>query len=196
MFGRTVRGGALLLTLTLGWAASGCARALAKTTPDAPLDVPVPPPRVVDAEAPTLVSSPDEPARRAPVRPRPTPPRPESRPEPAKAEAPTKPEPLTSEPPKIAEEPPKPAAPPTTLQTVPAASEGDVERSIRATLARATSDLNRVDYRVLNADARTQYDTAKRFIEQAEDAVRTKNLVFARNLGDKAATLAAQLAAK
>jgi hypothetical protein len=96
----------------------------------------------------------------------------------------------------VAEEPPKPAAPPTTLQTTPAAEESAVERAIRTTLARATSDLNRVDYRVLNVDARTQYDTAKRFIQQSDTAIRAKNLVFAKNLADKAAALAAQLAGK
>ena len=60
-------------------------------------------------------------------------------------------------------------------------------------MARAATDLNRIDYRVLNADARTQYDTAKRFIRQADDAIRSKNLVFAKSLADKAAVLAVQL---
>ncbi len=54
--------------------------------------------------------------------------------------------------------------------------EGELERGVRATLTRATNELNRIDYRVLNADAKIQYDTAKRFIRQADDAVRTKNL--------------------
>jgi len=63
-------------------------------------------------------------------------------------------------------------------------------------LTRATTDLNRIDYRALNADARTQYDTAKRFVTQAQEALRAKNLVFARNLADKAAALAVQLAGK
>ena len=80
-----------------------------------------------------------------------------------------------------------------TLQTTPAAEQGEVERAIRATMTRAGGDLNRIDYRALNADARTQYDTAKRFIQQAEDAIRMKNLPFAKNLADKAAVLAAQL---
>ena len=71
-----------------------------------------------------------------------------------------------------------------------------MERGIRSALQRATADLNRIDYRTLNADARTQYDTAKRFVRQAGDAMRTKNLVFAKNLADKAATLAAQLAGR
>src|SRR5207253_801141 len=99
-----------------------------------------------------------------------------------------------AEPPKPAEEPPKP--PPTTLQTTPATAEGEVERGIRASLQRATENLNRVDYRALNADARTQYDTAKRFVIQADDAIRTKNLVFAKSIAEKAATIAAQLAGR
>jgi hypothetical protein len=41
-----------------------------------------------------------------------------------------------------------------------------------------------------------QYDTAKRFIRQADDAVKSKNLVFAKNLADKAAVIAAQLAGR
>jgi hypothetical protein len=60
-------------------------------------------------------------------------------------------------------------------------------------MARAAADLNKIDYRALNTDARTQYDTAKRFIEQAEDAIRMKNLPFAKSLAEKAATLAVQL---
>jgi hypothetical protein len=71
-----------------------------------------------------------------------------------------------------------------------------VERGIRASLTRATADLNRIDYRVLNADARTQYDTAKRFVRQANEAMRSKNLLFAKSLADKAAALAAQLAGR
>ena len=55
------------------------------------------------------------------------------------------------------------------------------------------NDPAKVDYRALNANARTQYDTAKRFIQQAEDAIRMKNLPFAKNLADKAAALAVQL---
>ena len=52
-------------------------------------------------------------------------------------------------------------------------------------MARASADLNKIDYRALNANARTQYDTAKRFIQQADDAIRMKNLPFAKNLADK-----------
>jgi len=71
-----------------------------------------------------------------------------------------------------------------------------MERGVRAAIIKASADLNRVDYRALNNDARTQYDTAKRFIRQAEEAIRAKNLVFAKSVADKAVVLAAQLAGR
>ena len=77
-----------------------------------------------------------------------------------------------SEPPRPAEEPPK-TTPPTTLQTTPTQREGEVQRRIRILVAQAQNDLNRVNYQALNADARNQYDTAKRFATQAEDALRS-----------------------
>ena len=175
----------LLLFLTI---APGCARARAKSLPSSPpLEVPAPPPRIVvpvvfEAEAPPPEPGPppDEPSRPA-----------------APAAAPARPRPAGPvEPPKAAEEPPRsaPVAPPAvTLQTTPAAEQEEVERAIRATMSRATAVLSKVDYRALNADARMQYDTAKRFIEQADDAIRMKNLPFAKNLADKAAALAVQL---
>ena len=184
-----------LLAVCLGAVSlSACTHAAAKTTPDMPaLAMPAPPPRDVEPaeiETPGPVPLATEPARNAPARPRPvTPPvRNEPKPEPPKPE-PAPPVEL----PKPAEEPVKP---PTTLQTTPATAEGEVERNIRASLQRATGDLNRVDYRALNADARTQYDQAKRFVRQADDAIRTRNLVFAKNLAEKAATIAAQLAGR
>lgn len=182
----------LLLALAL---TSACTRAHAKTMPESPpLDMPVSPPREVapsDAETPQPVPLPEEPARNAPARLRPPPVREQPRAEPKPPESP-KPEPPPVEPPKP-EEPPKP---PTLLQTTPANTEVDLERGIRTTLIRAQTDLNRVDAARLNADARTQYDTAKSFIRQAEAAVRAKNLVFAKTVADKAAVLAAQLAPK
>jgi hypothetical protein len=174
--------------------ASGCVRTAAKTTPDAPpLDMPEPPPREMepnDAETPAPVPLVSEPARSTPQRPRPAPREQAPRIEVPKPEPPKPPEPPPLEPIKPPEEAPRP---PSTLQTTPATAEGEVERGIRESLSRATSALTRIDYRVLNADAKTQYDTAKRWIRQADDALRTKNLVFAKNLADKAAALAAQL---
>jgi hypothetical protein len=160
--------------------------------------MPAPPPREVEpleGDVPPPVPLAQEPARNTPARPRPTPPPPPR--EPSRNETP-KPEAARPETPPV--EPPKPAEdplkPPTTLQTTPPTAEGEVERVIRAAILKANADLNRIDYRALNNDARTQYDTAKRFIRQADEAMRAKNLVFAKSVADKAATLAAQLAGR
>lgn len=196
MTAKLYAGFAVVTVSALLLAAPGCARAKAKTVPEVPaLDIPPPPPRnveVTDAEPPPPMPLPQEPARNTP--PRRTPPSPPAqRPnEPARTEPPkTDPPPLSLDPPKPAEEAPRPPAP--TLQTTPAQADMEVERAIRATMLRATNDLNHIDYRVLNPDARTQYDTAKRFIRQADDAINRKNLEYARTLAEKAATLAAQL---
>ena len=176
-------------------AVSGCTRAHAKTMPqlpDAALDVPPPPERDIEpaeVEAPP----PPQPPTPAPESPRAQPPRPRPAPVREQPRAEPKPEPPPVEAPKPAEEPRPPAS---TLQTTPATVEGELERGVRATLTRASNELNRIDYRVLNADAKSQYDTAKRFVRQAEEAVKTKNLVFAKNLADKAATIADQLAGR
>jgi hypothetical protein len=176
--------------------AAACTHAQAKAIPEMPpLEMPAPPPRDVqptEFDAPPPVTLVTEPARNPPSRLRPT--APPARPEPPKPDPPKPADPPQAvEPPKPADEPIKPL---TTLQTTPTTVEGEVERAIRASLQRATTDLNRIDYRALNADARTQYDTAKRFVRQADDAIRTKNLVFAKTVAEKAAVIAAQLAGR
>ncbi len=195
---RRWRAGWVLVAGCLLLSAVGCATTHASSrSENPPLDVPAPPPRAVespDTDVPPPVPLPEEPARHPNASPRRTPP-PANRPEPPKQEPPkteTAPPPQPTEPPKI-EEPPKPSP---TLQTIPAEAEPGVERMVRDQLSHASNDLSRVDYRKLNADARTQYDTAKGYVRQAEDALRAKNLVFARSLSEKAATIAAQLAGK
>jgi hypothetical protein len=187
----------LLLTVLVGPAVSGCLHASAKTVSDSPpLDTPPAPPRVievVEVTPPAPVPLVEEPPRQ-PIRP-------PARTQPPRAEAPP---PRVQEPPKVevSEPPPAvveapPSRPPATLQTTPAGTEGEVERVIRGVITRAKENLGRVNYRNLNADAKSQYDTAKRFLEQSEEALRPpQNLVFARNLADKASALAAQLAGR
>lgn len=164
----------------------GCLRAQARSV-EIPLDMPAPPPRIVevaDPDVPPIVPLPEEPARSTP-RLRPAPPRTENR-----GTEPSRPEPPADPARPVEDVRPAPAP---TLQTTPTQQELELERRIRGMLAQAATDLNRTNYQALNTDGRTQYDTAKRFISQAEDAVRIRNLVFANNLADKAATLAAQL---
>jgi hypothetical protein len=182
---------AFLLVCQAAGLASGCVRARARTAPDPPaLDVPLPPPRLVEAAEETTppepLTLPAEPARS-------TLPRPRTPPPPAQQTESSKP----PEPPKAPEEPKEPQPPvATTLRTTPTQQEGELERRTRGLLLEATSNLTRIDYRRLNPDAKGQYDSAKGFVRQAEDALRTQNLVFASYLADKAATLAAQLRGK
>jgi hypothetical protein len=185
-------GAVVCLLAALGLSGSGCRRLQARTTPEPPaLDVPAPPPRPVEvAEGEVLPPGAlvEEQLPNIPARPRPPAAqqsRPGGKPEP-KAEA------VVAEP-----APELPRVPPaTTLQTAPASQEAEFEKTIRDLLARAASNLGRVDYQRLNSDARSQYDQAKRFSTQAEEALGNKNLLFAHNLADKADTLAAQLAGR
>jgi hypothetical protein len=176
-------------------AAGGCMRAQARVIPELPpLDVPAPPPRIVEAVVPEPPPLPAEPQEELPVDPpRPRAQTPAQRTETPKPEPPRVETPPPPEPPRAAEESKQPQG---TLQTSPAGSEVQLERTIKDLLGRAMANLSRVDYAGLNADARTQYDQARRFISQAQDAVREKNLVFAQNLADKANTLAAQLSGR
>lgn len=79
------------------------------------------------------------------------------------------------------------------LRAAPSAADVAAERNVRDLLGRATRDLGRVDYGRLSANGRSQYEQSKRFTEQAEQALKDRNLPFAVTLADKAATLAAEL---
>jgi hypothetical protein len=70
------------------------------------------------------------------------------------------------------------------------------EKDVRDKLARVNGELSRIDYRRLSADARSQYDQSKRFTQQAEQALKDSNVVFAATLADKAEALASQLLAR
>jgi hypothetical protein len=189
-----------LVVALLGGLASGCAHASANVAAVTPsLDVPAPPPRAIEAtttDVPQTVGSPegvppsgiDELNRALPPRaPRATAPR---------ADLPRTVEPPRSD---VVADAPKPderAQVSSPLQSTPTQREGEVEAGIRADVRRATENLNRVDYRLLSADARDQYNGAKTLIQLAEEALRARNLVFAKSLAEKAGTLAAQLAGR
>ena len=163
---------------------SACAaKAQVRTEVEIPLlDPPPPPPRVVavyELEPEPLPITPAvEPA--TPVRPPTRPARPEQRPEPS----------TTAEP---VESVVRPAPGPSLTLTPSPGSESQTVAAIRDLIGRATRDLSRVNTASLNGDGRAQYGTARRFIQQAEDALRARNIVFAGKLADKAATMAAVL---
>jgi hypothetical protein len=82
-------GAVAILVVMTGY---GCRKAQANTIPQVPLDMPAPPPRVVEVSDPLslpIVTLPEEPVRNTPPRPRPAPPqRTESRPADQKPEVP------------------------------------------------------------------------------------------------------------
>jgi hypothetical protein len=167
----------------------GCTRAQAKATLEPPpLNVPMPPPRVV--EAAVVEAAAPAPPEQEPVADV-TPPRAAT--PPARASRPPEPKPIEpAETTVKPEDAPRPPAP-TPLQTLPPQQEGREETRIRTAISQARGNLNRVDYRALGTDGRTQYDQANSFIKQADDALKAKNLVLAWSYAEKAATLAAQL---
>jgi type IV secretory pathway VirB10-like protein len=176
----------IIAGLVFSVAASGCAKAQARIEPVMPeLTPPPPPPRVVetyvDELTPAAESPPPYVVAKTPAEPAP------AKPPAPRVETPPKPEPPRTE-------PERPAATPPALTLRPApGSESTTEASIRAHLSRAARDLGRVNYATLNQDGKTQYDTAKRFMQQAEEALRAGNLILAGKLADKAATMAAVL---
>lgn len=88
---------------------------------------------------------------------------------------------------------PAPPEPGRELRTTPSAADANAERQVRELLQKALRDLGRVDYKKLSNEGRSQYDQAKRFTEQADQAIKERNFVFAATLAEKAATLASQL---
>lgn len=170
----------VLLTASLGACA---AKAQVRSEVEVPLlDPPPPPPRVVAAypePEPLPIAPTAEPV--APSKPTPRPARPEQRPEPPANAA----EPVES----VA----RPTPPPSLTLTPTPGSEAQTVTAIRDLMGRAARDLSRVNAGALNTDGRSQYETARRFLQQAEDALKARNIVFAGRLADKAATMAAIL---
>ena len=173
-----------VIGLALSALMAGCA---AKAAPLGPtglpaLDVPEPPTR--------LVVPPTEPDIVPPVEAVPPatsevkPPRPRETPPPRTATPPP------TDPPVV--DPPVVAPPPAPVLST-SADTTNLEKRVRDKLAQAIADLGQINRLNLGTDARGQYDSALRFIRQSEEALKVKNLVYASQLADKAATMAALL---
>ena len=174
----------------LGLGSVACAKAQAASVPEGPpLDVPAPPARVlapVEELVLPVAPPPELPAAAAPPR---TPPRPPVRR--VEPQPPVDPAPAAATPPVEV-----PAEPPRELRPASPARDAEAEKQVRDTLALAARDLGGVNYGRLSAEAKAQYDQSKRFTQQAEQALKDRNFVFAATLADKAATLAAGLAGR
>jgi hypothetical protein len=186
--------GRLALVLLLAGAASACASLQAGSAPTRPaLETPAPPPRTVEP-----IADP-EPEAAGVETPEPvvvTPPRPNTRPARPAAKHPVEKDTPPVTPPVVPTEAPKvEAAPPGAgLQTT--ANPSEAERRVRGLLAKAVKDLDQLEVRRLSQGARSQYESARRFVAQSEEALKAGNLVFAEQLADKAAALAAGLLGK
>jgi hypothetical protein len=174
-----------VLFLLAAVSVAGCFKAQAKTpAPPAALLTPAPPDRIivavpvpeaVEAEAPVpATAGPTAPPRTPPARP------PTERPAPVSPPA---------APPAVVTEAPTP--PPVLLQTT--SNPAEVEQRARELIAVANRDLAAINLSLLSANARAQYESARGFVRQAESALQVKNVVLARELADKAASLASQL---
>lgn len=175
-------------------AASACSTAQAKGPTTRPaLEVPQPPPRLVEP-MPAETPAPIEPVADLPPPPTASS-RPKSQPssrESASREA-AKPEPKPETPPAPeAAAPTAPAANPAPQIRTPA-DNSETARQVRDILDRAKKGLSTVDYQGLTPQRKESYDTAMRFIQQAEDAVRVSNFQYAKFLADKADTYAKEL---
>ena len=174
---------AAVVLLTAATVVACAAKAQVRTEVELPLlEPPPPPPRVVAAYAepePLAVTPPVEAA---------TPAKPPARP----ARAEQRPEPIAA-PPEPVEAAARPASAPSLTLTPTPGSEAQTVSAIRDLMGRAARDLSRVNTSALNADGRSQFETARRFLQQAEEALKVPNVVFAGRLADKAATMAAIL---
>jgi type IV secretory pathway VirB10-like protein len=191
---REVRG--LCAVAGLVWvlaALSGCASAQAKSSADKlPLDVPPPPPHVIELPAQPLepvgeIPSPTDPG----ASPRP----PVTKPPQTKPERPDTPpaQPATpAETPAPALPPPAPAP---QLRT-PETADTSAAAKVHATIDHARSSLNSVNFQLLNNERKKAYNDVKQYCDQAEDALKEGNIVYAQAVATKAEKLALELAGR
>jgi hypothetical protein len=185
--------GVLLIGVALGMSAGACAIAKARPATAVPLEIPEPPPRA--AIDPVQLPEPPPPEQRS--IPRPPPPAADTTagrqgrpPSTASTPAPT---------PAPASVPPAGAAPPVASAPAPATPElrptGTSSpaislNAVRQMMARTAKKLEALDRRKLSAGKQADYDAARRFLSQAQEAVKANNVMLAQYSAEKAETLA------
>lgn len=185
----------LLVAPLAGLMAVACASAAAKSPAERPpLSIPPPPSRTIEP-AP---EPPPEPVEELPAAPTGTatrPPRRETpKPEPPKPGEAAKPSETT--PPVDTPPAPTPAAPAAQLTTPQTADTTLAAKTVQATLDRARNLLATVNFGPLSNERKKAYNDAKLFMQQAEDALKQGNLVFAQGVATKAETLARELSGR
>ena len=165
--------------------AAGCASNPGRSSITVPLEIPEPPPRVsmppVPAAEPPAEAVPVPASRPTANLPAPSPPRSAAA---AAAAPPAAPPPAVP----VAETP-RPSPP---LDLLPAGPAGRTPTSaqVRDTLSRTKQKLDQIDRRQLNTGKRADFDSARRFLAQAEAAMNANNLMLAESSAEKAETLA------
>ena len=89
--------------------------------------------------------------------------------------------------------PTAPAGPPPQLRT---ADTLNAEGTVRGMIDRSRQILANVDYRKLTDPRKKAYNDAKKFADQADEALKQGNVVFALGVAGKAETLAKELAGR
>jgi hypothetical protein len=161
-------------------ASVGCASVQAKGKPaDRPaLNVPAPPPRIIEP-------APEPPPESVAELPPATPPNRSARPPAAR---PADPVPPPVEP---------PASPPAAQLRTPQTSDtSGAAKAVRTTIDTARGILNSVNFAPLTNERKKAYNNVKLFLQQAEDALKEGNLAFAQGVASKAETLAKGLAGR
>jgi len=164
--------------------ATACSANPARSAAAVPLEIPEPPARVAISPVP----GPEPPAEAVPVpaaRPTAAIPAPARAPAAAVAPAPPPPAPVAQVP-----EPLPAAVPPPELRPAGPAGRTPTGAQVREALGRAKQKLDQIDRRTLNAGKRADFDSARRFLAQAEGAVKANNLMLAQSSAEKAETLA------
>ncbi len=171
--------------------AYGCATSPGRSAAAVPLEIPEPPPKpallpVPAPDAPPVRPAAPVPAERppaaAPARPTPAPPS-----QPATSGATPAAAPATIA---VATPEPSAASPAAELRPAGSAARALSPTQVRESLDRAKQKLDAIDRRKLNAGKRADYDSARRFLAQADTAVKGNNLMLAQSSVEKAEALA------
>ena len=177
---------AVLVIVPLAVAGTACRTARAAEPIERPaLEVPPPPPRVI-----VPLPGPNVPPRLEPVEELPvTTEKSQNKPRANREKPdPNKPDPKVEV---EANTPPAPATPPVRVENP---NSAQLSTQVRDTLARAKAIIDGIERNSLGSEPRRKaYDQAKLFAEEAEDAIQKNNLVYAREMADKAERLASSI---
>jgi hypothetical protein len=164
---------------------AACASNPARSSVAVPLQIPEPPPRVsidpVPAAEPPAEPVPVPTSRPTAALPAPNPPRSSAT---AAAAAPVAPPPAA-----VVPEAPRATPPPNLLPAGPA-GRTPTANQVREILSRTKQKLDLIDRRRLNTGKQADFDSARRFLAQAEAAMNADNLMLAESSAEKAETLA------